>query len=127
MGSQLIIFFFTVGQREPCGMPSSTSLVFVGLCHTRLRSFWLVGSRVAVPRALLFEKWSFYVSCGVFGVSETIDVSRIPRGLLKNSSIFSYPFLLDSGLVGPVGDKFFLFSLPFFLFPLAPLCIPPMY
>jgi hypothetical protein len=48
---------------------------------------------VAVPGALLFGKWSLYVSCGVFGVSETIDVSRIPRGLLRNSSIFSFlPF-----------------------------------
>jgi hypothetical protein len=27
------------GQQEPCGMPSSIGLVFVGLCHARLRSF----------------------------------------------------------------------------------------
>jgi hypothetical protein len=41
---------------------------------------------VVDPEALLCGKWSLLVLCGVFGVSETIDVSRILRGLLRNSS-----------------------------------------
>jgi hypothetical protein len=67
--------------------------VFVELCLARLRSYWLVGGRAVVPRALLFGKWSLTVLCGVFGVSETIDVSRTPRDLLRNFSIFFFlPF-----------------------------------
>jgi hypothetical protein len=85
-------------------MPFLFALVFVGLCLARLRSFWLVGGRVAVPGALWFGKWSLYVSCGVFGVSETIDVSRTPRGLLRNSSIFSFlPFSLGQWADWPRG------------------------
>jgi hypothetical protein len=82
-----------MGQREPCGMPSSIGLVFVGLCLARLRSYWLASGRVVVPRALLYGKWSLSVLCGVFGVSETINVSRTPRGLLRNCSTFFFlPF-----------------------------------
>jgi hypothetical protein len=43
---------------------------------------------VVVPGAPLYGKWSLSVLCGVFGVSETIDVSRTPRGLLRNFSVF---------------------------------------
>jgi hypothetical protein len=71
-------------------MPSSIGLVFVGLCHARLRSNWLVGGRVVVPGALLFEKWSLSVLCSVFGVSETIDILMTPRGLLRNFSTFFF-------------------------------------
>jgi hypothetical protein len=90
MGSRLIIFFSTVGQQEPCGMPSSIGSAFVGLCRARLRSYWLAGGRVVALEALLFGKWSPYVLCGVFGVSETIDASRTPRDLLRNSSTFFF-------------------------------------
>jgi hypothetical protein len=45
---------------------------------------------VVGPEALWFGKWSPFVLCGVFGVSETIDVLRIPRGLLRNFSIFFF-------------------------------------
>jgi hypothetical protein len=90
MGSRLIIFFSIVGQQEPCGMPSSIGLVFVGLCLARLRSYWLAGGRVVVLGTLLCGKWSLSVLCGVFGMSETIDVSRTPRGLLRNFSIFFF-------------------------------------
>jgi hypothetical protein len=74
-------------------MLSLIGLVFVGLCLTRLRSYWLADGRVVVPGALLYGKWSLSVLCGVFGVSETINVSKTPRGLLKNFSIFFFlPF-----------------------------------
>jgi hypothetical protein len=83
MGNQLTIFFSTVGLQEPCGMPSSSGLVSARLCLVRLRSFWPAGGLVVVPRVLSFGKWSPSVLCGVFGVSEIFDVSRIPRGLLR--------------------------------------------
>jgi hypothetical protein len=48
---------------------------------------------VVIPGVPLYEKWSLFVLCGVFGVSKTIDVSRTPRGLLRNFSIFFFlPF-----------------------------------
>jgi hypothetical protein len=82
-----------VGQQEPCGMPSSIGLVVVGLCLARLRSYWPAGGRAVILGVLLYGKWSLTVLCGVFGVSETIDVSRTSRGLLKNFSIFFFlPF-----------------------------------
>jgi hypothetical protein len=50
---------------------------------------------VVVPGVLLFGKWSLSVLCGAFGVSETLDVSRIPRGLLRSfSTFFCIPFSL---------------------------------
>jgi hypothetical protein len=79
-----------VGQQELCGMPSSPGLVFVGLCLVRSRSYWLAGGRVVIPEALLCEKWSPFVLCGVFEVSETLDVSRILRGPLRNLSTFFF-------------------------------------
>jgi hypothetical protein len=60
-----------------------------------VKELLLVGGRVVVPGMLLFGKWSLSVSCGVFGVSETIDVSRTPRSLLRNFSTFFFlPFSL---------------------------------
>jgi hypothetical protein len=86
-------------------MPSSIGSVFVGLCLARLRSYWLSGGRVAVPKALLFGKWSPYVLCGVFGVSEIIDVSRTHRGLLRNFSTFFFlPFSPGQRAGWPEGD-----------------------
>jgi hypothetical protein len=92
--SRLTIFFSTVGPQEPCGTPSS---IRFGLCWVMPRSVqellasWCSGG--SLQEELLFGKWSLYVSCGVFGMSKTIDVSRIPRGLLRNSSSFSFlPF-----------------------------------
>jgi hypothetical protein len=90
MGSQLIIFFFIVGRREPCGMLFSPGLVCVGLCLARLRSYLLVGGRVVVLGALLCGKWFLFVLCSVFGGNETIDVSRTLRGLMRNSSTFFF-------------------------------------
>jgi hypothetical protein len=74
-------------------MLSLIGLVFVGLCLARLKSYWLAGGQVVVPGVLLFGKWSLSVLCGVFEVSETIDASRTPRGLLRNFSTFFFlPF-----------------------------------
>jgi hypothetical protein len=82
-----------VRQREPCGMPSSFGSVSIGSCLARLRSYWPAGGRVVALEALLFGKWFPYVLCGVFGASETIDASRTPRDLLRNSSTFFFsPF-----------------------------------
>jgi hypothetical protein len=92
MRNRLIIFFSIVGQRELCGMPSSPGLVFVGLCLVQSRSYWLADSRVVVPEALLCGKWSLFVLCGVFGVNETLDVSRTLRGPLRNLSTFFFLF-----------------------------------
>jgi hypothetical protein len=93
MESRLIIFFSIAGQREPCGMPSSLGLVFVGSCLTRSKSYLLAGGRVVVPGALLCGKWSLFVLCGVFGESKTIDVLRTLRDLLRNLSFFFFlPF-----------------------------------
>jgi hypothetical protein len=100
MENQLTIFFSTVGLQKPCGMPSLTGLVFAGLCLVRLRSFWLAGAQVVVLGVLSFGKWSPSVLCGVFGVSETLDVSRTPRGLLR---IFSTFFCLLFFLGQPAG------------------------
>jgi hypothetical protein len=100
MESRLIIFFSIVGQRELCGMPSSPDLVFVGLCLVRSRSYWLAGGRVITPEALLCGKWSLFVLCSVFGVSETIDVSRTPRGLLRNFSTFFFLLFSPGQQVG---------------------------
>jgi hypothetical protein len=94
MGSQLIIFFSIVGRREPCGMPSSPGLIFVGLCLARLRSYLPAGGQVVVLGVLLYEKWFLFELCGVFGESEIIDVLRIPRGLVRSS--FTFFFLLYS-------------------------------
>jgi hypothetical protein len=65
-------------------MPSSPGLVFVGLCLVRSMSYWLAGGQVVALEALLCRKWSLFVLCGVFGVIETLDVSRTPRGPLRN-------------------------------------------
>jgi hypothetical protein len=93
MGSRLIIFFSIVGQRELCGMPSSLGLVFVGSCLARSRNYLLAGGRVVVPGALWCGKWSLFVLYGVFGESETIDVLRTLRDLLRNLSTFFFlPF-----------------------------------
>ena len=46
---------------------------------------WWTGGRM--KSALLFERWSLIVLCGVFGGSEIIDVLRTRRGLEKSSSI----------------------------------------
>ena len=54
--------------------------------------------RVAIGGVLLLGKWFLFVLCDVFGGSVMIDVLRIRRGLVRNSSIFS--FLLFS----PAGD-----------------------
>jgi hypothetical protein len=66
---------------------------------------------VAVPGALWSGKWSLYVSCGVFGVSETIDVSNnrcfedSSRSIEELLHFFLFTlFLLDSGLIGSTGD-----------------------
>jgi hypothetical protein len=48
---------------------------------------------VAVPGVLWYEKWSLFVLCGVFGESETIDVLRTLRDLLRILSTFFFlPF-----------------------------------
>jgi hypothetical protein len=48
---------------------------------------------VVALEALSFGKWSPHVLCGVFGASKTIDASRTPRDLLRNSSTFFFsPF-----------------------------------
>jgi hypothetical protein len=118
MGSRLIIFFSIVGQREPCGMPSSFGSVSVGSCLARLRSYWPAGGRVVTLKASLFGKWSPYVLCGVFGASETIDASRTPRDLLRNSFIFFFSpfFSWTAGWLAPrvisFSDFLFLFSSP---------------
>jgi hypothetical protein len=53
----------------------------------------LVDGRVVVLGALLCRKWFPLVLCGVFGESETLDVLRILRGLVRSFSIFFFlPF-----------------------------------
>jgi hypothetical protein len=71
-------------------MHSSPGLVFVGLCLVRSRSYWLAGGRAVAPEVLLCGRWSLFVLCGVFGVSETLDVSRTSRGPLRNLSTFFF-------------------------------------
>jgi hypothetical protein len=100
MGNRLIIFFSIVGQRELCGMLSSPGLAFVGLCLVRSMSYWLAGGRVNAPRALLCGKWSLSVLFGVFGVSETLDVLRTPRGLLRIFSTFFFLLFSPGQWVG---------------------------
>jgi hypothetical protein len=83
---------------------------------------------VAVRGALLFGKWSLIVLCGVFGGRETLNVSRIRRGLERSSSIFFF-LLFTLGLQAGLPHRllalqiFFLTSL---LHP-SPPCILPMY
>jgi hypothetical protein len=109
MENQLTIFFSTVGLQVPCGMPSLSGLVFAGLCLVRLRSFWLAGAQVVAPGVLSFGKWSPSVLCGVFGVSETLDVSRTPRGLLRIfSTFFCLLFFLGQSAGWPRGRSVLL-------------------
>jgi hypothetical protein len=114
-----------VGQQEPCGMPSSFGSGFVGLCLARLRSFWLAGGRVVVPGVLSFGKWSRSVLCGVFGVSETLDVSRTPRGPSRTFSTFlCLPFSLGQRAGWPRGCSVFLSFFLSFPFPPSPFVYP---
>jgi hypothetical protein len=125
MGSRLIIFSYIVGQRELCGMPSLPGLVFVGLCLVRSRSFWRVGGHVVDLEARLCGKWSLLVLCGVFGMSETINASRILRGLLRNSSTFFSLLFSPGQRVGwPRGCSVFLIFFLFFPLSLVPFVYP---
>ena len=89
MGSQLIIFFFIVGQRWLCGMLSSPGLVFAGLCLALSKSYTLTGGWVVVRGAQLFGKWFIFALCDAFGGSVMIDDLRTSRGLKRNYSICS--------------------------------------
>ena len=60
----LIIFYFIVGLRGLCGMLSSPSLVFAGLCLAQSKIYMPAGGRVAVRRVRLFEKWFPCALCG---------------------------------------------------------------
>jgi hypothetical protein len=71
-------------------MLSSPVLAFVGLCLAQLRIYLLAGGRVVTLGALLCGKWCLFVLCGVFGESETLDVSRILRGLVRSFSTFFF-------------------------------------
>jgi hypothetical protein len=57
-----------------------------------LASWWTAGR----TEALWLGKWSPIVSCGVFGRSETIDVSRACRGPERSSFTF-FLLLLQAG------------------------------
>jgi hypothetical protein len=71
-------------------MPSLLGLVYVGSCLARSRSYLLAGGRAVVPGVLWCGKWSLFVLCGVFGESETIDVSMTLRDPLRNLSTFFF-------------------------------------
>jgi hypothetical protein len=76
----------------------SPGFVFAGLCLALSRSYMLAGGRVAVQGILLFGKWFLFV----FGGSVMIDASRYCRGLVRNSSIFSFLlFTWTAGWLAP--------------------------
>jgi hypothetical protein len=103
-------------------MPSSSGLVFAGLCLAQLKIYLRVGGRVVIRGALWSGKWSLTVLCGAFGGKETIDVLRALRGLERSSSMFFFSFFIPGPRAGWhcglfVLQIFFLISLP----PLVPL------
>jgi hypothetical protein len=89
-----------VGLRVLFGMLSLPDLVFAGLCLALSRSYMQAGGRVAIRGVLLFGKWFISILCGVYGGSVMIDVLRICRGLVRNSSIFSFLFFSPGQQVG---------------------------
>jgi hypothetical protein len=56
MGSRLIIFFFIVVLQGLCGMLSSPSLGFAGLCLAQSKIYMPAGGQVAVRGVRLFGK-----------------------------------------------------------------------
>jgi hypothetical protein len=74
-------------------MHSLIGLVCVESCLARSRSYLLAGGRAVFPGVLWCGKWFLFVLCGVFGESETIDVSMTPRDPPRNLSTFFFlPF-----------------------------------
>ena len=103
-------------------------LIFARLCLALSKSYLQVGGRVAERGVQLCGKWSLIVLCGVFGVKETIDISRTQRGLERSSYISFFLLFTPGQWVGlPRGvlvfQIFFHTSLP----PPSPLCILLMY
>jgi hypothetical protein len=84
-----------------CGMLSSPSLGFAGLClaQSKKKKNMPAGRQVAIREVRLFGKWFLFALCSALGGSTMIGALRISRGLMRNFSICSY-LLSSLGLWG---------------------------
>jgi hypothetical protein len=111
-----------------CGMPSSHGLSFVGLCLTLSRSYWRVGGRGVVEKAVV---WKMVPHCILWCIwREQNNRCFEDSSRTRDELLHFFLVTLSSWTTGwlfprviSLVDFFFLFS----PFPPSLLCILPMY
>jgi hypothetical protein len=100
-----------------CGILFFLGLVCLGLCLEELSTYLPVGGRLEGQRVLRFGRWCPFVFFGVFGMRETLDVSktwkipwRIVASFLHMLCLWTVAFL--SPLSISYSDFLVRFSLP---------------
>ena len=107
MGNRWITFFFIVLQHMSCGLWFFVCLVYIGLCHIKLVSYWLLGRASLVDIGIqIYGSLCRIVCFGAYGRSGMLDTLKIVNGLFLTLS-------LSFSILSLIGVQICLFILVF--------------